>query len=89
MHGLTPLELLCYPERCKEPVPGVAHKAHGVPAPKARSGDGLNNMLVTWLGGCLHPCPPRHGGANVGTWNRAGSHKLSVFTQPRLARNVL
>lgn len=61
MRGLTPLELLCYLDRSEEPVPGVAHKAHGVPSPKARSGNGLG------LGGCLHPCPSWHGGVKVET----------------------
>lgn len=89
MRGLTPLELLCYLDRSEEPMPGVAHKAHGAPSPKARSGNGLNDVLVAWLGGCLHPCPSRHGGVKVETWNRAGAHGLPVFTQPRLARNML
>lgn len=37
VHGLTSSELLCYLESCKDPVPGAACKARGVPAPRSQS----------------------------------------------------
>lgn len=62
MQGLTSSELLCFLESCKDPVPGAARKACGVPAPrsqrqhpvpKARGRDGLEELSVTRQRGCL------------------------------------
>ena len=37
------------------------------PVPKARGREGLGELLVTQQGCCLHRCPPRHSGAEVGS----------------------